>query len=362
MKKKSIIFIQNIEYPQQWAVDIFYYSKYLSKFEDTNVKVIVSKINDNISNKNLEIIELWKINYLLFIIKSFFLVLNFNKKEKIDYVYFFAQHPFSVLLQFFIKYFLNIKTIYDVVSGPIWKWFISKVSYFSIKIWINLSDKYILDHNWLYDRLKLNNKKIYEIIWIWYDYELFYENKNINLFNKKFNEVIFTYIWTLNIERNLDVFLNAFIKNINENKNIKLYFIWSWSWEYKLKNISKKYLDKNIFFLWKKEHKKIPDYINSSDILVSYVPKVDYFEYQPPTKLIEYLACNKPVITTNTIAQNEILNWYDFLIHKDDLESTKEKIKYFIDNIDNLMNNDYKSLVKDYNWEILVEKIRNLIN
>lgn len=362
MKKKTLVFVQNIEYPQQWAVDVFYYSKYLSKYQDIKIKVIVSKINENITNKNLEIIELWKINYFLFIIESFFIIKRINKNEKIDYVYFFAQHPFSVILQFFVKYLLNIKTIYDVVSGPIWKWIISKISYFSIKIWINLSDKYILDHIWLYNKLKLKNKKNYDIIWIGYDTDYFYENKNINLFNKKFNDIIFTYIWTLNIERNLDIFLKAFIENINYNKNIKLYFIWYWSWEYKLKNISKEYLDKNIFFLWKKEHKKIPDYINSSDILVSYVPNVDYFEYQPPTKLIEYLACNKLCISTNTIAQKEILNWYDFLIHDDDIENTKEKIKYYIDNIDNLINKDYKILVKDYNWEILVKKIINLIN
>lgn len=86
------------------------------------------------------------------------------------------------------------------------------------------------------------------------------------------------------------------------NKNIKLYFIWSWNWEENLKNISKNYLDKNIFFLWKKDHKQIPDYINSSDFLISYVPKKKYYEYQPPTKLIEYLACNKPVICINTVA------------------------------------------------------------
>lgn len=358
--KKNIIFLQNVEYPQQWAVDIFYYSKYLSKYEDINVKVIVSKINENISNENLEIIELWKVNYLLFIIKSFFLIKSINKKEKVDYVYFFAQHPFSVLLQIVVKYFLKIKTIYDVVSWPIGKWIISKVSYYTIKMWIFLSEKYILDHNWLYDKLKLKTRKAYEIIGIWYDYEFFYENKSINLFGKKFNEVIFTYIWTLNIERNLDVFIKSFIQNINFYPNIKLYFIWTWTWEKKLKIISKSYLNKNIFFLWKKEHKEIPDYINSSDILVSYVPKVDYFEYQPPTKLIEYLACNKLVIVTNTIAQEEILNWYEFLIHQDDLGNTKEKIKYFIENLESLKKTNYNNLVIQYSWEKLTKKILNL--
>lgn len=360
-KIKNILFIHNTQFPQQWAIDIFYYSKFLSKYEDIKVKVIVSKVNEDISNKNLEIIELWKINYFLFIIKSFFIIKKINKNEKIDYVYFFAQHPFSVILQFFVKYLLNIKTIYDVVSWPIGKWLFSFISKITIKLWVFFSNKYVVLDNWLIEKLNLPKIKNNEIISMWFDEEIFRENKNINLFNKKENEIIFTYIWTLDITRNLEIFIKAFIENIKINNNIKLYFIWDWSWENNLKNISKNYIDKNIFFLWKKEHKEIPDYINSSDILVSYVPKVEYYEYQPPTKLIEYLACNKPVIVTNTIAQEEILNWFEFFIHRDDLESTKEKIWYFIKNIEDLKKNNYSELVENLSWKKLVKKIVNLL-
>ncbi len=361
MKKKTIIFVQNIEYPQQWAIDIFYYSKYLSKYDDVKVKVIVSKINENISSDNLEVIELLKINYLSFIIKSFFLIKKINQKEKIDYVYFFAQHPLSVILQFFVKYLLKIKTIYDVVSWPIWKWIIPFISKITIKFWVYFSDKYVILDKWLIEKLNLLKIKKYEIVSMWYDEKLFKENKKIDLFNKKQNEVFFTYIWTLDNTRNLEIFIKAFIENIKINNNIKLYFIWSWNWEQNLKNISKKYLDKNIFFLWKREHNKIPDYINSSDFLISYVPKIDYFEYQPPTKLIEYLACNKPVICTNTIAQNKILFWFEFLVHKDDFESTKEKIKYFIENKEYLSKYDYSKIVENFSWKKLVKKIRNFL-
>lgn len=360
-KIKTIIYIQNIEFPQQWAIDIFYYSKYLSKYEDIKVKVIVSKINEDISNKNLEIIELWKINYFSFIIKSFLLIKSINKNQKVDYVYFFAQHPFSVLLQFFVKYFLRLKTIYDIVSWPIWKWIIPFISKVTIKLWVYFSYKYLVLDSWLINKLNLPKNKKYEVVSMWYDEDLFKEIKNINLFNKKENEIIFTYIWTFDSTRNLDIFIKAFIENLKENNNIKLYFIWSGNSEENLKNISNKYLNKNIFFLWIKEHKTIPDYINSSDILVSYIPKIDYFEYQPPTKLIEYLACNKPVICTNTIAQSEILKWFEFLIHTDDLESTRDKIKYFIENKDDLNKNNYSNIVKDYSWEKLVEKIINLL-
>jgi hypothetical protein len=159
MEKRTIVFVQNIEYPQQWAVDIFYYSKYLSKYKDFKIKVIVLKTNENIWNENLEIIELWKINYFKFIFKSFLEIKKINKKENIEYVYFFAQHPFTVILQFFVKYYLNIDTIYDVVSWPIWKWIISFISKITIRLGVFLSDKYIVLDRWLIKKLNLSKRK-----------------------------------------------------------------------------------------------------------------------------------------------------------------------------------------------------------
>ncbi len=361
MKDITIVFIHNIEYPQQWAIDIFYYSKYLSKYNNYNIKVICKKINEDISNNNLEIIELWNINYFIFILKTFFKINNINKKHKIKYVYFFSQNPFSVLLQFLVKYLLNINTIYDIISWPIWKWIVPFISKITIKLWVYLSDKYIIDHKGLYNNIWLSKNKPNIVIGIGYDDISFYPNKNVDLFNKKKNEIIFTYIWTLNKERNLDIFIKAFVKNLEINKNIKLYFIWYGNWEKILKDISWDYLNKNIFFLWKKEHKEIPNYINSSDIMVSYIPKVDYFEYQPPTKLIEYLACNKPVIVTNTIAQKEIMNWFKDLLHFDDFESTKNKIKYFIENINFIRKKQFYKLVNKFTWKELVTKEKELI-
>ena len=92
--KNTIIFVHNIEYPQQWAVDIYYYSKFLSKYSNYNIKVIVSKINENIISDNLEIIELWKINYFLLIFRSLFEIRKIKNKcakaegDSLEYVYF----------------------------------------------------------------------------------------------------------------------------------------------------------------------------------------------------------------------------------------------------------------------------------
>lgn len=353
-KKKTIVLVQNVEYPQQWAIDIFYYSKYLSYYDDFEVVVIVSKIHDDISSDNLRIIELNNKNYIEFVLKAFKAIQKINKDSQVEYVHFFAQHPLSVVLQFFVKYLLGLKTIYDVVSGPIWNGFIAKISYITIRIWIFLSYFYVLDHKKLYELLGLKNKKKFCVIWIWYDEETFFESSS-NVIQKENQELIFTYIWTLNKERNLDVFVRAFIDNLKQNHQIRLYFIWYWDGEELLKQAAWEYIDTNIFFLWKRSHNDIPKYINASDILVSYVPKVSYFEYQPPTKLIEYLACNKAVIVTNTYAQEEIMKWKQELLHKDDFESTSEKIWYIVKNFDAIQKNDFSSLAKKYSWKSLTK-------
>jgi len=51
----------------------------------------------------------------------------------------------------------------------------------------------------------------------------------------------------------------------------------------------------------------------------------------------------------------------NYLVHSDDLESTREKIKYFIENIYEIKNTNFSVLVKNFSWEKLVEKIKILI-
>lgn len=359
--KKNIVFIRLQDFPPKSSIDMYYYWKYFGK-KWYSVDIITWRKSTEVFLENVSIhyTNLKQKNNIFilfkFLLRTIKILKNLKKEKKIDYVYFFSMHPISIIIQFITKYIFWLKTIYDVTSWPIWNNFWSKLQYLFIKIWILLSDKFILDSKWLYKKLNLSTKKSYEIIWIWYDKELFFP-ETLNIFNWKKWEIIFTYVWTLNAERNLNIFLEAFISNILNNSKIKLYLIWAWTWENNLKAISKNYINTNIFFLWTKEHHEIPSYINSSDILVSYIPQVDYFNFQPPTKLIEYLACNKPVIATNTFSQNEILNWYEYLLHDDDYDSTREKINYFLNNYLKFKNTNYSEIVKNDSWDKLIDKL-----
>jgi hypothetical protein len=67
-------------------------------------------------------------------------------------------------------------------------------------------------------------------------------------------------------------------------------------------------------------------------------------------------------LATNTIAQEELLRGYEFLLHWDDLESTSHKIKESIEHLDLRKSKDYTIAVKGYRWDLLVERIIRLLD
>lgn len=360
MKKKKIIFVHNVVYPQQWSVDVFYYSKYLSRYEDMDISVIVSQAKYDPSNNQINFYPTGKVNYFSFVVKALRTIRQLNKQQKIDYVYFFAQHPFSVLVQIITKYIYHIPTIYDVDSGNIGRWFISWLAKRTIKTWVLLSSKYVILDKWLIKKLQLSHKKPHIIVPMWYDPETFKPQQQ-DLFKRSKDDIIFTYVGTLDKTRNLEIFVQAFIDNLDRHPSLHLYIIGWGNWKQNIRTISKNHSD-YIHFVGKVPHEQIPAYIASSDVMVSYVPKQDYFEYQPPTKLIEYLGCNKPVIATNTIAQEEILIGYEDLVHSDDRQSTSEKIDYIVTHLWEISQRDYTHLVEQYTREKLVEKLKKFVD
>jgi glycosyltransferase involved in cell wall biosynthesis len=360
MDKKRIIFVQNVDFPQQGAIDIFYYAKYLARM-NVEVIVICREEKEKLEDQRIQIIQIWNTSYVQFICHAFFRIRKMAQEKNIDYVYFFAQHPGSVVLQFFVKYILKIKTIYDIVSWPIGNDLLAQIWRYIIRAGVFLSEKFVIDHQGLYRHLWIHSKKPSEIIWIGYDHEKFKPMKKNNIFNQK-DIINFTYIWSMDRKRELVKIIEAFKYILTEYPaTVRLNLIWSGNDVDHLKNTAWRYDWKWIYFFGKKPHSSIPDYIHWSDIMVSYVPKKDYFEYQPPTKLIEYLACNKLVMATNTIAQSEILRWYENMLHEDNYEWVVSIIKYNISNIKRTCEQNTQESISDLKWSLLTQKLYNLL-
>ena len=358
--KKNIVLIHWVDVPQQWAIDLYYYTKYLSLSNDINVKTIISNAflwkNDSFLKDSF--IEVWN-NYnkwflssIKFIYYAFLELKKLNKINKINYVHFFSMHPMSVVLQTLVKYFLRIDTIYDIISWPIWKWPIYYISYFTEKLWIILSKKYIVDHEKLVKLLWFSKNKGHIELWIWCEIKT--NLKYNNILEKKENEIIFMYIWSLNKDRELSTMIDVFNELSNKKDFVyKLIVIWKWNDEI---NLKEKILTNNIKFLWYKPHSEIFSYMSYSDVLISYVPKKIYFDYQPPTKLLEWLAIWKPVIVTWTYAQEEIVKEYKWLIFDDNFNSLLEKIINISNELDFYTENKMKKIVENLTWEKLINE------
>ena len=63
------------------------------------------------------------------------------------------------------------------------------------------------------------------------------------------------------------------------------------------------------------------------DFGIAFIPKTDYYEYQPPLKTIEYLGAGLPVIATDTHGNMVYINETNGLLIKDTTEALREAIE-----------------------------------
>lgn len=125
--------------------------------------------------------------------------------------------------------------------------------------------------------------------------------------------------------------------------------------------VKEKYLEiPNIYFLGRKEYKELPNYIQHFDICFMPFALNELTMHINPTKLLEYFAAGKPVISTAIPDVVELYNDYLYIIR-----SKEECVKY----IDRILKGNYdfnleeaSELAKNNSWEKMVEAMVGHIN
>tara|TARA_B100000795_G_scaffold216890_1_gene170859 strand:- start:2337 stop:4178 length:1842 start_codon:yes stop_codon:yes gene_type:complete len=116
-----------------------------------------------------------------------------------------------------------------------------------------------------------------------------------------------------------------------------------------LKNISE-----NIVLLGKQDHKNIPYILSKFDVgIIPYI-KNSFTDSMNPAKLNEYIASNLSVVTTNL---NEIKNYNR---KNNNIISVSKNHEYFLKNIHLSLNkkkNNFKNIVKKYDWPNIFKKV-----
>lgn len=95
-------------------------------------------------------------------------------------------------------------------------------------------------------------------------------------------------------------------------------------------------------------------YLKKASIGISWVPITDWFDWQPPTKIIEYLMSGLPVLATNTKASKELIDSEVGWLIDDNYHSAKSFFESF--NPYDLPSNEICRLkVLDRTWEKIVD-------
>ncbi len=107
------------------------------------------------------------------------------------------------------------------------------------------------------------------------------------------------FVGTLPKFSGLDTFIFKFYRVLKEIPDAKLLIVGDGVQRVELENIiTKLNLAGKVIITGFQPHKSIPDYINQADICISTFPLTNATRDIFPTKIIQYLACGKPVVST----------------------------------------------------------------
>ena len=167
------------------------------------------------------------------------------------------------------------------------------------------------------------------------------------------DEVIIMYVGSLYPDREINLILNA----ADKYPKISFYIVGGPEENVnKLKKVNDKLKLKNVEFFGRVEHKKIPLYLFSADILLGiWSKKVPTINFCSPLKIFEYMASGKTIITHDFPPIKEVLE-----DHKDCLYIDPEKdddlvlkIKTALENLDTETYgvNARKKAFENYSWD-----------
>jgi glycosyltransferase involved in cell wall biosynthesis len=123
--------------------------------------------------------------------------------------------------------------------------------------------------------------------------------------------------------------------------------------------------ENQILFAGQQDHKIIPAYLRSFDILAMPYPyNTHYAFYMSPLKLFEYMASKRPIITSDLPSVREVLNNSNAIfVEPGDPGSLSEGILKIINNEEFSVKITEQAFsdIKEYTWDKRVEKILNFL-
>jgi glycosyltransferase involved in cell wall biosynthesis len=162
--------------------------------------------------------------------------------------------------------------------------------------------------------------------------------------------------------------LNYLVKSmkiiIKKIPNCKLLIVGDGPEKENLINLTKRLkLEDDIYFINSVKHELLSDYINMIDVCVCYLDKFKEGRYGPPTKVYEYMACEKPVILSNIKGMKELFGNHVIYVKPEEETDLAEKIIYLLKRPklrETLSKKGRSFVLNGYSWGDVVKKTLNV--
>ena len=127
--------------------------------------------------------------------------------------------------------------------------------------------------------------------------------------------------------------------------------------------ISRHKLQDRVRFHGRKKYAELVPYFEKCNIGVSYIPIVDHFQNQPPTKTFEYIMSGLYCIATQTNENAKIVNEENGVLIQDSAASFNEALKLTCQQSHSFDADRIRSAVNDFSWKKIVEqKLKPIID
>ncbi|KCZ71728.1 glycosyltransferase [Candidatus Methanoperedens nitroreducens] len=320
-------------------------------------------------------------NLIKFILKSFLIGLKTGRKESIDLIYVrhginsFSAYLLSKILK--IPYVIEVNGILHQYGEIEYAFRPNKIILIMFSYVIRIVEKIVLTNasyvfvstsgkgiiKMLKYRFNIAQDKIVPLhngvdINIFKPIDTAIARKKLNL-NLETKYVIFT--GSLEQWQGLSYLVEAVPIVLKKHPNTVFLIVGDGQFkDYILYMINKLKIQKNIRLIGRVPHKEIVWYINSADICIApYDTSKKDLDFSP-LKIFEYMACGKPVISTDIWGIKQYLNGCGLIKPPDNAGELSDAIIYLLDHkeiCEKLSCTGYNKATKEYSWGRVTEEI-----
>ena len=381
---KKIIYINSVDNQEvsgQGSFERNFLSFLESKSSDFDVKVFTINPNKNIITDkyiSLKLNKSSKISYLFYQINIlYFLIKEIKKNKKINIYIRLA--PFN-LSPFIIASFFKIKI--TARSGPIYQnlslynkvnnKFLLKVFKYILKFFYKKTQDIIVVTEKIKELLindfNLNPAKIH-VISNPINNTIFEGEVDSEVIRKKLKidqkDKIIGFIGDVYKDQGVQHIFRALslIRENNTINKIKVIIVGSGSYLPDCKRIVKELkLENNVIFLGKINPNEVFQYLSTFNICLAPFTKTDYeSKGSSALKILEYLYCNKPVITIDVLEYKFIKeNNFGYLYETDNINDLSEKILLSLNSNDKILSKEF--VKNNFSKEKTFPKYLKIIN